>query len=209
MIVTKINNFYAIFLDIILYMEIVFATANPHKLEEVNNIAKNTDIKFILPNAGFNPIENGSTFEENSLIKAKEAYRVSGRMTLADDSGLCVDVLNGAPGLYSARYAGSQSEKIEKLLNELKDKENRNAKFVCCMTLLNDKGEMIYQTTGECYGSIIDKAKGINGFGYDPIFEVNGYGITMAEMSEEEKNAISHRANALKNIIQYLKHFSS
>lgn len=185
-------------------MKIVFATANPHKLEEVNNIAKNTNIEFILPDAGFDPVENGSTFEDNSLIKAKEAYRVSGMMCLADDSGLCVDALNGAPGLFSARYAETQAEKIEKLLNELKNKENRKAKFVCCMTLLNNNGKMIYQTTGECHGSIIKEAKGVNGFGYDPIFEVEGFGITMAEMSEEEKNRVSHRFNALNNVIQFI-----
>ena len=116
-------------------MKIVFATGNPHKLQEVNDIVKGSGIEFVLPNEGFNPIENGSTFEENSLIKAKEAYRVSGMMCLADDTGLCVDALDGAPGLYSARYAGSQKEKIEKLLGELKGVENRSAKFVCCMTL--------------------------------------------------------------------------
>ena len=186
-------------------MKIVFATGNPHKLQEVNDIVKGTGIEFILPAEGFAPVENGSTFEENALIKAKEAYRVSGMMCLADDTGLCVDALNGAPGLYSARYAGSQKEKIEKLLGELDGVENRSAKFVCCMTLLNDKGEMIYQTTGVCNGSIIKEAKGINGFGYDPIFKVAGMDCTMAEMSEAEKNKISHRANALGDVINYLE----
>lgn len=190
-------------------MKIVFATGNPHKLDEVNKIAEGSDIEFILPPEGFNPIEDGSTFEENSYKKAKEAYRMSGMMSLADDTGLCVDALGGAPGLYSARYAGTQAEKIEKLLGELKNKDNRKAKFVCCMTLLDDKGDMIYQTTGECHGSIIDEAKGINGFGYDPLFRVESYDITMAEMSEDEKNTISHRANALRAVINYLEsHFS-
>ncbi len=185
--------------------QIVFATANPHKLKEVNDIARNSGIEFILPAEGFNPVENGSTFAQNSLIKAKEAYRVSKRMCLADDTGLCVEALNGAPGLYSARYAGTQQEKITKLLGELEGVENRNAKFVCCMTLLGDDGNLLYQTTGVCHGTIIKEAKGIHGFGYDPIFKVAGMDCTMAQMSEQEKNMISHRANALGDVINYLE----
>lgn len=185
--------------------KIVFATGNPHKLEEVNDIAKDSGIEFILPAEGFNPIEDGSTFEENSYKKAIEAYRVSHTISLADDSGLCIDALNGAPGLYSARYAGTQAAKIERVLRELEGKENRNAKFVCCMTLINEKGEQIYQTTGECKGQIIKESKGVNGFGYDPIFQPDGYNCTIAEMSEEKKNTISHRANAMNNVINFLK----
>lgn len=185
-------------------MKIVFATSNPHKLHELNEICADSDIEFVLPSEGFAPIENGSTFEENSLIKAKEAFRVSKTYSLADDSGLCVDALDGAPGLYSARYAGTQDEKIEKLLGELKGFENRRAKFVCCVTLLDDKGEMIFQTVGECHGSIVKERKGINGFGYDPIFKADNYDCTIAELSEEEKNKISHRGKALKNFLEFM-----
>lgn len=185
-------------------MKIVFATSNPHKLHELNEICADSGIEFVLPSEGFAPIENGSTFEENSLIKAKEAFRVSKTYSLADDSGLCVDALDGAPGLYSARYAGTQDEKIEKLLGELKGFENRRAKFVCCVTLLNDKGEMIFQTVGECHGSIVKERKGINGFGYDPIFKADNYDCTIAELSEEEKNKISHRGKALKNFLEFM-----
>ena len=144
-------------------MEIVFATANPHKLEEINEISKGSGIKFILPPAGFNPVENGATFEENSLIKAKAANKLSGKMSLADDSGLCVESLNGAPGLYSARYAGTQAEKISKLLEEMKDKTNRKAKFVCTMTLLDESGNILCVKTGECHGEIAHKAAGCGG----------------------------------------------
>lgn len=185
-------------------MKIVFATSNPHKLHELNEICADSGIEFVLPREGFAPIENGSTFEENSLIKAKEAFRVSKTYSLADDSGLCVDALDGAPGLYSARYAGTQDEKIEKLLGELKGFENRRAKFVCCVTLLDDKGEMIFQTVGECHGSIVKERKGINGFGYDPIFKADNYDCTIAELSEEEKNKISHRGKALKNFLEFM-----
>lgn len=185
-------------------MKIVFATSNPHKLHELNEICADSGIEFVLPSEGFAPIENGSTFEENSLIKAKEAFRVSKTYSLADDSGLCVDALDGAPGLYSARYAGTQDEKIKKLLGELKGFENRRAKFVCCVTLLDDKGEMIFQTVGECHGSIVKERKGINGFGYDPIFKADNYDCTIAELSEEEKNKISHRGKALKNFLEFM-----
>ena len=185
-------------------MKIVFATSNPHKLHELNEICADSDIEFVLPSEGFAPIENGSTFEENSLIKAKEAFRVSKTYSLADDSGLCVDALDGAPGLYSARYAGTQDEKIEKLLGELKGFENRRAKFVCCVTLLDNKGKMIFQTVGECHGSIVKERKGINGFGYDPIFKADNYDCTIAELSEEEKNKISHRGKALKNFLEFM-----
>ena len=185
-------------------MKIVFATSNPHKLHELNEICADSGIEFVLPSEGFAPIENGSTFEENSLIKAKEAFRVSKTYSLADDSGLCVDALDGAPGLYSARYAGTQDEKIEKLLGELKGFENRRAKFVCCVTLLDDKGELIFQTVGECHGSIVKERKGINGFGYDPIFKADNYDCTIAELSEEEKNKISHRGKALKNFLEFM-----
>ncbi len=186
-------------------MKIVFATSNAHKLEEIQSICGDCDIEFVLPNEDFNPVENGSTFEENSFKKAKEAYRVSKMYCLADDSGLCIEALNGAPGIYSARYAGTQDEKITRILNELKEKNDRKAQFVCCMTLLDENGIVIFQTIGKCHGVITKERKGTNGFGYDPIFLVDGYSKTMAELSSEEKNKISHRAVALKKVIEFLK----
>ena len=186
---------------------IVFATGNAHKLKEIQEIAKDTDIEFILPGNGFNPIENGETFEENSLIKAKEAARVSGKISLADDSGLCVDALNGAPGIHSARYADTPQARIDKLLNAINCETNRNAKFVCAMTLVDKNGDILFQTRGECFGKIAEKQSGINGFGYDPVFltKDTDYTKTMAEMSEEEKNEISHRSRALRKVLAYLQ----
>lgn len=185
-------------------MKIVFATGNPNKLKEIQEIAGDTDIEFISPAEGFNPVENGKTFEENSYIKAKEAARVSKMMSLADDSGLCVEALNGAPGLYSARYADTSQARINKLLKELEPHKNRNAKFVCAMTLVDENGEIIFQTTGECQGKIAYKQAGTGGFGYDPVFLVENTPKTMAEMSEEEKNEISHRGRALRKVIEFL-----
>lgn len=186
-------------------MKIVFATGNPHKLKEINEISQGSGIEFILPNEGFNPVEDGNTFEENSYKKAKEAYRVSHMMSLADDSGLCVEALNGAPGLYSARYAGTQQEKIDKILKELEPHSNRKAKFVCVMTLLDNQGNVLHVSRGECHGEISKQQSGNNGFGFDPVFIVNNTNKTMADMSEEEKNAISHRGKALSDMLSFLK----
>lgn len=185
---------------------IVFATGNAHKLQEIQDIAKNTDIKFVLPPDNFNPIENGKTFEENSFIKVKEAAKVSGKISLADDSGLCVEALDGAPGIYSARYETTPQKRIDKLLNVLKNEKNRNAKFVCAMTLVDSEGKILFQTRGECFGKIAEKQSGQNGFGYDPVFLTKDteYKQTMAEMREDEKNEISHRSRALRKVLEFL-----
>lgn len=185
--------------------KLVFATSNPHKLQEIKDIAGGINIEFLLPPNGFDPIENGTTFEENSYIKAKEAAKLSGIVALADDSGLCVEALDGAPGIYSARYADTPQARINKLLNAMNQKENRRAKFVCAMTLVSPDGEIIFQTRGECHGNIAYKQAGTNGFGYDPIFLVGNGSTTMAELSETEKNKISHRGQALRNVLKFLK----
>ena len=189
-------------------MEITLGTGNEHKVFEINEIVRAQGFKNIVFKAvegDFNPIENGSTFEENSLIKAREGAKLSGMLTLADDSGLCIDALNGAPGLYSARYAGTQDEKIARILKELDGQENRKAKFVCCMTLVDKDGNVVHTTRGECHGHIIKERKGTNGFGYDPVFMPNGFDITLAEMSEDGKNAISHRGRALVKMLEFIK----
>ena len=186
-------------------IKIVFATGNPHKLQQVNEIAKGSGIEFVLPSGDFNPIENGQTFEQNSLIKAQEASRVSGLISLADDSGLCVETLNGEPGIHSARYDTTPQRRIDKLLKNLADKDNRKAKFVCVMTLTDKDGNVLNQEIGECHGQIAKEQYGTNGFGYDPVFVVDCYGITMAQMSEDLKNKISHRAVALSKMIRFIQ----
>lgn len=194
-------------------MKITFATGNAHKLEELREITELVTgdanfIEFSTPPKPFDPEENGTTFEANSLIKAREANKITGKMSLADDSGLCVEALDGRPGLYSARYAPTQDDKIEKLLAEMDGKTNRRAKFVCAMTLLDENGEILCVEIGECHGEISTKRAGSNGFGFDPVFipdEENPEKITLAQMSDLQKNRISHRANALKKIIKYIK----
>ncbi len=184
---------------------IVLASGNPHKVKEINEIAKDSGIVFILPPNSFNPVEDGETFEQNSLIKAREAARVSGQISLADDSGLCVEALGGEPGIYSARYANTPQERIDKLLKNLAPFGNRRAKFVCAMTLVNDKGEILNQVVGECHGKIVEKQSGTNGFGYDPVFMPDGYDVTIAEMSESLKNKISHRSVALNKMLDFIQ----
>lgn len=186
-------------------IKIVFATGNPHKLQEINDISKGLGIEFILPPADFNPIENGETFEENSYIKAKEASDLSHCISLADDSGLCVEALNGEPGIYSARYAQTPQKRIDKLLTNLAPFGNRKAKFVCAMTLVDEFGKVLDREIGECHGKISEQQFGTNGFGYDPIFIPDGYDVTIAQMPESLKNTISHRSIALHKIIEFIK----
>ena len=182
------------------------ATSNAHKVEEFQTMLKDCDVKCLKDlDHTIHIIEDGTTFEENSYIKAKEAAKLSGIVALADDSGLCVEALDGAPGIYSARYADTPQARINKLLNAMNKKENRRAKFVCAMTLVSPDGEIIFQTRGECHGNIAYKQAGTNGFGYDPIFLVGNGSTTMAELSETEKNKISHRGQALRNVLEFLK----
>lgn len=186
-------------------MKIVLASSNEHKVKEINAIVANLDMEFILPPKGFDPIEDGETFEENSLIKARAAWELGKTWTLADDSGLCIDALDGAPGIHSARYAETPQARIDRVLSEMRGIENRSARFKCCMTLVNPEGEVAFAYTGVCEGSIIDGQRGINGFGYDPIFLLKDSDKTMAELSEDEKNKISHRGKALNAVLNFLK----
>ena len=188
-------------------MKIVLASSNKHKVQEINDIVASLGLsfEFILPPADFDPEETGTTFEENSYIKAYEAWKLAKTWTLADDSGLCIDALNGKPGIYSARYAETPALRIERVLKELEGVENRDAHFTCTMTLINPEGNIEYKYQGICEGSIIKETRGTNGFGYDPIFLVKGDTRTMAELSEDEKNRVSHRSVALRHILEYLK----
>lgn len=186
-------------------MKIVLASSNEHKVKEINAIVLGHDIEFILPPEGFDPIEDGKTFEENSFIKAQAAWELSKTWTLADDSGLCIDVLNGAPGIHSARYANNPQARIDRVLDEMQGLENRSACFKCCMTLINPDGDVVFSYTGVCEGSIVENQRGVNGFGYDPIFLIKDSDKTMAELSDEEKNEISHRGKALKSVLDYIK----
>ena len=156
--------------------------------------------------------ETGATFEENALIKARAACNALSEPAIADDSGLAVEVMGGAPGVYSARYGGeyctNDAERVRLLLKNLESEENRKAKFVSCIACVFPNGDVI-TARGECEGEITAEPRGTGGFGYDPIFKIPGTGKTMAELSEEEKNAISHRAKALKIFEMKLREYNA
>lgn len=189
-------------------LKIALGTTNSHKLEEINQMLQSVeDIEFVLVDGDFNPLEDGSTFEENSYIKAKAAAQKMNMYALADDTGLCVDALDGRPGLYSARYAPTQEEKISKLLDEMRtvSQGSRSAHFVCTMTLVSPNGEKLHTQVGKIHGLIDEAPSGVHGFGYDPIFFIPELGKTMADMTLEEKNTLSHRAKALIPMIDWIK----
>ncbi len=183
----------------------ILASSNQHKLEEIQAILSEFDYELLtLDQVGLGDleiIEDGETFEENSLIKAKAVSELKGMITLADDSGLEVDHLNGAPGVYSARYAGeptdnaANNKKLLEALNGVSEPE-RGARFVTVITMLFEDGEKIV-VRGEVEGVIGTEEKGTGGFGYDPLFYVPSIGKTFAECAPEEKNQLSHRARAL------------
>lgn len=185
---------------------VVIATSNPDKVEEINDIAADSGIEFICAPEKFNAVENGETFAENAYIKAREAALMTGMYALGDDSGLCVDAMGGAPGIYSSRFASTPKKRIIKLLDLLRNvpEGDRTAKFVCSMVLVDPEGQKVKGADGAVYGNIISNPIGTHGFGYDPVFYIPAYNKTMAQLSSEIKNQISHRAVALEEIIAYI-----
>ncbi len=196
-------------------MEIVLATRNKKKIEEIVRIT--ADLPITILSLGDFPdcpetVEDRETFEGNATKKAAEVCRCTGKIALADDSGLAVDALAGAPGVYSARYAGEGANDVrnnEKLLFELRDVPPgaRTARFVCCMALAFPNGSLV-TFFGEARGSITREPKGKTGFGYDPVFLPDGFTRTFAEMAGEEKDRLSHRGKAIEKLAQFL-HSSS
>lgn len=200
-------------------VEIVFATGNEGKMREIRAILGNMELKICsMKEAGLAPDieENGTTFAENALIKAQAVAdalaaqeKTRACVVMADDSGLEIDALNGEPGVYSARYLGEEtpfSEKSEDLLRRLKDvpERERSARFVCAIAAVFPDGETVI-TRGVIEGRIGYELRGDNGFGYDPIFYLPEYGRTAAELTDEEKNRISHRSRALELMKEELK----
>ena len=189
--------------------KIIFASQNEGKVKEVVHILSSLDTEIISLadlNEKIEIIENGDSFEANALIKAKQVYNKFKLPTIADDSGLVVEQLNGAPGIYSARYAGEDGNdkaNNKKLLEELKKYPHPHiAKFVCAAAYYD--GRELHTAVGEFKGRIIDEERGKNGFGYDPLFVPDGYSVTSAELEPEVKNSISHRFNAFNKLKEIL-----
>lgn len=192
--------------------EAIIATHNPGKVKEFKDILapKGYDVKSLADIGFLEEIEEtGHTFEENAVLKAEAVAKAVNKMVIADDSGLSVDNLGGSPGVYSARYAGEQKDdmaNINKVLQKLKgiEKEQRTARFRCALAV-SIPGEETKTVEGHVEGYIAEEPIGENGFGYDPIFIVKDKDKTMAELTSDEKNKISHRANALKKLSQLLE----
>lgn len=191
-------------------MKFVIATGNPGKVKDFDLLLKKVGHEAVSlkdMNINIDIEETGTTFKENSYIKAKTIYDIVKMPVIADDSGLCVDCLGGAPGVYSARYGGeglSDYDRCIKLLEAIKDEENRTARFVSAICAIIDEDNII-EVQGECEGTLLHEIKGENGFGYDPIFYVERFDKTFGEISKEEKNLISHRKKAMDKLIEKLE----
>ena len=185
-------------------LSLVIASGNQGKIAEFKKLLDDFSFDLMTQPVGFEIEETGSTFIENARIKAIAVSQATGNLSLADDSGLSVESLGGAPGIYSSRYANSDEKRIEKLLAELKPFQNRKAKFECALCIASG-GKALIEVSGFCEGLISLSPKGTNGFGYDPIFEVSGLSETYAEMDQEKKKDIGHRGNAFKMLIPELK----
>ena len=200
-------------------IKIAVASMNAHKVKELSKMIDINGIELVsLRDLNFDGdiVEDGATFEENALIKAKFVCEKYGIPAIADDSGLCVDALNGAPGIYSARYASTDghnatdAENVEKLLNELENvpDDKRTARFVCAMALALPDG-LTKVVVGNCEGKITNKVYGNGGFGYDPVFFVEKFGKTFGETTDDEKNTVSHRFMAVELIKKELSEIFS
>ena len=194
-------------------MKLVLASNNKKKMTELRELLADLPVEVLSQReAGcdFEAEETGATFEENARIKAAAALRATGLPSIADDSGLMVDALGGEPGVYSARYTGTHDatdeERYTYLLKKLGDAEDRAARFVSCVCCLMPDGKRI-ETRGECEGEILRAPRGEGGFGYDPVFRPEGMDRSMAELTHEEKNAVSHRGKSLKKFKEEFKEY--
>ncbi|MDO4763636.1 MAG: RdgB/HAM1 family non-canonical purine NTP pyrophosphatase [Flavobacteriaceae bacterium] len=188
-------------------MKILLATHNEHKKEEIQQILGNQyQVVSLKDEQIFDEIEEyGKTFHENALIKAKYCFEKTGKPSIGDDSGLVIPALGGRPGIFSARYAGAHDfdANMSKVLEEMQGVSEKEAYFITVMCLVDDTGEHYFE--GRVYGKISHEKKGEKGFGYDPIFIPKGFDISFAEMKPEEKNSISHRYEAIKKFLEFLR----
>lgn len=184
---------------------LIVATSNPGKLREMQAYLKDTGWELQLKPEELEIEETGDTFAENACLKASQIAQATGHWAIADDSGLQVDALNGSPGVYSARYGKSDSDRIERLLRELGSEVNRKAQFMCVVAIASPDGNIAIQVEGICPGEILHAPRGDGGFGYDPIFYVPEKQLTFAEMTPELKKSVSHRGKAFSTLLPQLE----
>jgi XTP/dITP diphosphohydrolase len=190
-----------------MFKKLVIASSNAGKIREMGGLLKEFDIELTLKPEELDIEETGKTFRENAIIKASEVAKILKQWSIADDSGLMVNALNGQPGIYSSRYGATDFDRINRLLTELKDNTNRQAQFVCAIAIANPEGEVVIQAEGICAGEILTETRGESGFGYDPIFFVPEFNQTFAQMSSDLKQKVSHRGKAFANLIPLINHF--
>ncbi len=191
-------------------MKLLIATHNVGKFVEFKQLLKDYFDEIISMDELDKDImveETGATFQQNAKKKAFEVAKKTGYITLGDDSGIVVDALMGTPGVYSARYSknGDDESNNAKLLSKMQGKEKRSARFVCALALYNPENASIIEVTGSCEGLITEKPVGVNGFGYDPLFYFEDAGLTFGQMTDDEKNKVSHRRNAINALIEIIE----
>jgi XTP/dITP diphosphohydrolase len=184
-------------------MKLIVATGNPGKLKELENYLSHSGWELALKPAELDVEETGTTFMENACLKATHTALNTNCWAIADDSGLTVDALDGAPGIYSARYADTDARRIDRLLAELGDNPHRHAQFVCAIAIAKPDGSIAATAEGICAGEILHAPRGDGGFGYDPIFYVPSLDLTFAQMSPEQKRAVGHRGRALAALTDF------
>ena len=189
--------------------KLYLASKNLGKIEEYKKLLLNINCELLLQPESIEVKENGLTFRENAFKKASEVSKKTKNYAIADDSGICIDALDGKPGIYSSRYAENDQKRIAKVLHEIDGKKNRGAFFIANVCVCCPIGNVILESEAKCFGNIILKPRGNSGFGYDPIFEELSSKLTFAEMNNELKDICSHRGKAVKKIIpQLLKIFA-
>ena len=181
--------------------KLYLASKNQGKIEEYKKLLFDVNCKLFLQPESIEVEENGFTFRENAIKKASEVSKKTSNYAIADDSGICIEALDGKPGIYSSRYAENDKKRIERVLAELDGKENRGAFFIANICVCSPNGNVILESEGKCFGNITLEPRGKSGFGYDPIFEELSSKLTFAEMNNDLKDLCSHRAKALKKII--------
>jgi len=181
------------------------ASKNLGKISEYQKLLSDINCQLALQPNSIDVVETGKTFRENAVKKACEVSKKLNNYAIADDSGLCIESLNGSPGIYSSRYADNDKDRIERVLRELEGVHNRNAYFVANVCVANPGGEIVLDIEEKCFGTILLSTRGIDGFGYDPIFEEFSSRLTFAEMSSDMKHNLSHRGKAISKLIPELK----
>ena len=181
------------------------ASKNLGKISEYKKLLSDVNCQLALQPDSIDVVESGKTFKENAVKKACEVSKKLNNFAIADDSGLCIDALNGSPGIYSSRYADNDRDRIKRVLNELEGINNRKAYFIANVCVATPEGEIILDIEAKCFGTILSSARGTNGFGYDPIFEELSSQLTFAEMPNCIKDKLSHRGKAIAKLIPELK----